>query len=83
MLKKIIYLTPFILALSLVLTITTQANLVGWWKLDEMSGTTVADSSGTGNDGTFVGDPVWVGGIIGGAVVGTMMFVLGGGFGVQ
>ncbi|MEZ5902400.1 MAG: LamG-like jellyroll fold domain-containing protein [Alphaproteobacteria bacterium] len=28
-------------------------NLVGWWKLDETSGTTAADSSGNGNNGTM------------------------------
>ncbi|NCC23336.1 MAG: DUF1566 domain-containing protein [Alphaproteobacteria bacterium] len=27
--------------------------LVGWWKLDETSGTTAVDSSGNGNDGTM------------------------------
>jgi hypothetical protein len=29
--------------------------LVGWWKLDESSGTTAADSSGNGNNGTLSG----------------------------
>ncbi len=28
-------------------------NLVGWWKLDETSGTTAEDSSGNSNDGTL------------------------------
>jgi len=32
-------------------------NLVGWWKLDETSGTTAVDSSSQGNDGVFVGAP--------------------------
>ena len=31
--------------------------LVGYWKLDETSGTTSADSSGYGNDGTFYNTP--------------------------
>ena len=31
--------------------------LVGWWKLDETSGTTAADSSPSGLDGTYVGGP--------------------------
>ncbi|MGA2172887.1 MAG: sugar-binding protein [Sedimentisphaerales bacterium] len=46
------------------------AGLVGWWKLDEKEGTTAADSSGNGNDGTLVGNPVWrpQGGKIGGAI---------------
>ncbi|HNS19450.1 MAG TPA: LamG domain-containing protein [Sedimentisphaerales bacterium] len=32
---------------------------VGYWKLDESSGVTAADSSGNGNHGTLHGDPVW------------------------
>ena len=32
---------------------------VGYWKLDESSGVTAADSSGNGNDGTLHGNPVW------------------------
>ncbi|HXI60836.1 MAG TPA: LamG domain-containing protein [Polyangia bacterium] len=30
-----------------------EANLVGYWKFDEGQGTTIRDSSGTGNDGTL------------------------------
>ncbi|MBX3434119.1 MAG: LamG domain-containing protein [Pirellulales bacterium] len=33
--------------------------LVGHWKLDETAGTTVADSSGAGNNGTVVGTATW------------------------
>ncbi|MCK4857737.1 MAG: hypothetical protein KAT58_07210, partial [candidate division Zixibacteria bacterium] len=40
----------------------------GWWKLDEGSGTTAADSSGNGNNLTLNGDPQWVTGLIGGAL---------------
>jgi|GEM_PF-2681629 len=32
-------------------------SLVGHWKLDETSGTTAADSSGDGNNGTYVNSP--------------------------
>jgi hypothetical protein len=32
---------------------------VGWWKLDEGSGTTAADSSGNNNTGTLVNGPAW------------------------
>jgi hypothetical protein len=44
---------------SATLTITINASapgpsgLVGWWKLDESAGTTAADSSGNGNNGTL------------------------------
>jgi hypothetical protein len=38
----------------------TDPNLVGWWKFDEGSGTTVLDRSGHGNHGTLRGDPQWV-----------------------
>lgn len=34
--------------------------LVGWWRLDESSGTTTEDYSGTGNTGTLVNSPTWV-----------------------
>ncbi|MBN2130392.1 MAG: hypothetical protein JW741_12890, partial [Sedimentisphaerales bacterium] len=43
-------------------------HLVGWWPLDEGSGTTAHDQSGHGNDGTFMGDPQWVPGVRGGAL---------------
>jgi hypothetical protein len=33
--------------------------LVGWWKLDETSGTMAADSSPSGATGTLMGGPVW------------------------
>jgi hypothetical protein len=32
-----------------------EANLIGWWKLDEGLGTTTADSSVYGNDGNIIG----------------------------
>ena len=60
----LIFLTSFALVVALVLTSGANAadpTLVGWWKLDEGAGTTVADSSGRGHHGTFAeGTPVWV-----------------------
>jgi len=42
-------------------TITgTEANLVGYWPLDEGSGTTTSDFTSNGNDGTLIGGPTWV-----------------------
>jgi CubicO group peptidase (beta-lactamase class C family) len=38
------------------------ANPVGWWKFDETSGTTAADSSGNGLNGTLTNGPVWTAG---------------------
>lgn len=37
-------------------------DLVGWWKLDETSGTVAADSSGNGRNGTVTGTASWNGG---------------------
>jgi hypothetical protein len=37
-----------------------SADLVGHWMFDEGSGTIAYDSSGSGNDGTFEGDPQWM-----------------------
>jgi len=68
MCKKLIYLVPFILVLGLVLTGGAKGELVGWWKLDEGSGTTAYDSSGNGFDGTLTGDTKWVAGKYGAAV---------------
>ncbi|MHC4113618.1 MAG: cellulase family glycosylhydrolase, partial [Planctomycetota bacterium] len=42
--------------------------LVGHWKLDENQGSTAADSSGKGNDGTLGGNPQWVAGKYGSAL---------------
>lgn len=42
--------------------------LVGYWKMDEGSGTTTSDSSGNGNTGTLVNGPQWVNGRYGKAL---------------
>ncbi len=60
----------FVLFLGLALSNSASAELVGWWKLDEGSGTTAFDSSGNGNDGTLEGDPQWVEGQLGEALEG-------------
>ncbi len=41
---------------------------VGWWKLDENTGTSAADSSGSGNNGTLVNGPTWTAGRLGAAL---------------
>ncbi|MFZ2148567.1 MAG: LamG domain-containing protein, partial [Sedimentisphaerales bacterium] len=66
MCKKLIYLVSFVLVLSM--TGNASAALLVHWRFDEGSGTTAYDSSGNGHDGTFVGDPKWVAGKIGGAL---------------
>jgi hypothetical protein len=66
--KKLIILVPIVLVLSFVLTSEVGAELVGWWRLDDGSGTTAVDSSGNGNDGTLTGDPQWVAGKVAGAL---------------
>ncbi len=42
--------------------------LVGYWNLDEGTGTTALDLSGNGNGGTLVNGPTWVNGQISGAL---------------
>jgi hypothetical protein len=66
MYKKLICLISFIFMLSLAGN--ASADLVAHWKLDEGSGNTVYDSSTSGNDGTFEGNPQWVAGYYGGAL---------------
>ncbi len=56
------------LAVLLGLVPVTHAGLVGWWQLDEESGTTAKDSSGNGNDGALQGNPMVVDGLLGRAL---------------
>jgi len=66
MCNKIVHLVSSILVL--VVTSSAYADLVSHWTLDEGFGTIVNDSSGNGNNGTFVGNPQWIVGIKGGAL---------------
>ena len=69
--KKVFVPVFLVFLLSLVLTSVAGAadpTLVGWWKLDETSGTVAADSSGYGNNGTVGGTAQWVQGIMGNAL---------------
>ena len=68
MCRKLIYLTSFAIVLNFALASATRADLVGWWRFDEGSGTTARDSSGNGNDGALQGDTQWVAGKIGSAL---------------
>lgn len=60
--------------LALVVTslvgVTTAADpsLVGWWPIDEGTGTVTKDASGNGHDGVFKGEPNWVAGKFGAAL---------------
>jgi len=49
---------------------TNSNGLVAWWKLDETSGLTAADSSGNGNDGTLINmtGNEWTTGMVDGAL---------------
>lgn len=59
--------TRFLIIILFILTIQPARadvtdGLVGWWKLDEGSGTTANDSSGQGNTGTLTNGPTWTSG---------------------
>lgn len=45
-----------------------DSDLVGYWKLDENTGTSAADSSTNGNTGTLTNGPTWIAGQIGSGV---------------
>jgi hypothetical protein len=54
---------------NLAAVVTAPTNgLVGWWKFDEGTGLTTADSSGNGATGTLTNNPTWVPGQIGTAL---------------
>jgi len=65
--EKLIYFIAFVVSIGLVTTCTTNAELIGWWKLDDGSGTIATDSVGN-NDGTLIGDTTWVDGKFDGAL---------------
>ncbi len=60
-----VFLASIILLAAAACTQAQDPDLLGWWKLDDGTGTVAADSSGNGNDGTFVQDPEWVAGKFG------------------
>jgi hypothetical protein len=66
MCKKLFLLICFALLLSMA--VNASAELVGYWKFDEGSGTIAADSSAHGNDGALSGNVTWVDGQVGGAL---------------
>jgi len=70
MLKRLIHLISCILVAALALTSVAEAGrpgLVGHWRLDEGTGTAVADASGSGNSGSLEGG-AWTAGKLDGGV---------------
>ncbi len=68
MCRKLILLISFVLVLGLFLTRAADGalpRLIGWWKFD---GDTL-DYSGLGNDGTAVGNPIFVPGKVGSGAI--------------
>jgi len=55
-----------------------NTGLTGYWKLDDASGATAADSTGNGNTGTLTNGPTWAAGKVNGALTfnGTTQYVL-------
>ncbi|UCD52039.1 MAG: discoidin domain-containing protein [Phycisphaerales bacterium] len=71
MFKKLVRLSIMLLILGWMFPPCVQAgdpSLVGWWKLDDGSGTTAVDSSGNASHGTLNGTLEWVAGVIDGAL---------------
>lgn len=62
------YLLILVATLFVLPALAQNQGLVGYWMLNENSGTTVKDSSGSGNDGTLNGDPEWTDGYFEGAL---------------
>jgi len=65
--KKVVWLTVLLFVLG-ISTDAVLADLIAYWPFEEGQGTTTADITGNGNDGTFNGDVEWVEGYIGSAV---------------
>lgn len=74
MFRKPLYLTFIVFVFGLLIAPSHsygQEGLIGYWKFDETSGTTAADSAGGDNDGTLSDNVEWQpsGGVSGGAVL--------------
>jgi Concanavalin A-like lectin/glucanases superfamily len=67
MFRKIEWFAAMLLVLGICAG-TAPAELIGYWPFDEGQGTTAADITGNGNDGTFNGDIEWVPGYKSGGV---------------
>ena len=59
MCRKSFFIFSLVIMIGLGLTQVAQAELVGWWRLDEGSGLTINDSSGNDHHGTVQGTPEW------------------------
>ncbi|MFH1881382.1 MAG: LamG-like jellyroll fold domain-containing protein [Planctomycetota bacterium] len=58
--KKLMYLVSFVLVLGMGFSPAhVQADLIGYWRFDESSGTIAADSAGGDNDGTLSENVEW------------------------
>ena len=68
MCRKPIYLMLFAAVLYVAATAGAAGSLVAHWALDDGAGTTAADSSGNGHDGTVGGEATWIDGAIDGAL---------------
>ena len=70
MFRKSVLMASFAAVLGFAMAGTAQGdpNLVGWWKCDDGSGDTAADSSGLGNNGSLINYPQWITGHNGGGL---------------
>ena len=63
--KRLFVISLLIVALTAITyfnMVSATTNPVVWYKFDETSGTTAADSSGNGKNATLVNGPTWVAG---------------------
>ena len=64
MCKRLMFLVCFVVLAGVAFS-PASAEIVGWWKFDEGSGTTANDSSGLGHTGNIQGTTSWVEGFVG------------------
>ena len=68
MVRKVFCLVSLTLLIGLTTAAPAAADLLAWWTFNEAAGTTAADVSGNGHDGTLNGDASWAAGHLGGAL---------------
>ena len=68
MFKKKMFLVMCLCLMGVLASVSQAAEPVAWWKFDDGAGTTAADSSGNGYDGTVNGNATWAEGKHGSAL---------------
>ena len=66
--KPVVRTWTLVILCTFIVHTSSRGDLIGYWPLDEGSGTTAVDVSGNGHDGELIGDTSWTDGMFGGGL---------------